>query len=300
MTCVDLFSGLGGFSEGAKDSGANVLWAANHWPEAVRWHAQNHPGTTHACEDLHRVNWTKVPDHEVLLASPCCQGHSRARGKDRPHHDSARSTAWAVVDAAEAKRPDWIVVENVPEFLKWALFPSFQDALQRLGYCFEARVLDASEFGVPQSRKRVFIICSRNRRAVKWPAGRCSCVPCAREVIQWHSGQWSKVGEKCPATIRKWELGRAALGEEFLLAYYGNERGGRSVDRPFGTITTRDRFAVVKGDRLRMLTVSECRRAMGFPDTYQIPSNRRLAVHLLGNAVCPPVAAAIISALRAQ
>ncbi len=81
------------------------------------------------------------------------------------------------------------------------------------------------------------------------------------------------------------------------MAYYGNERGGRSLDRPLGTVTTRDRYAVVDGYLMRMLTVDEYRAAMGFPASYVLPANRRLATHLLGNAVCPQVACDLITAL---
>jgi DNA (cytosine-5)-methyltransferase 1 len=94
---VDLFAGLGGFSTGATQAGARVVWAANHWRAAVDLHAANHPGTEHACQDLHQTDWSTVPAHDILLASPACQGHSHARGKERPHHDAQRSTAWAVV-----------------------------------------------------------------------------------------------------------------------------------------------------------------------------------------------------------
>ena len=75
-------------------------------------------------------------------------------------------------------------------------------------------------------------------------------------------------------------------------------RGGRSLDRPIGTITTRDRWAIVDGDRMRMLSAHECRAAMGFPADYILPDQHRLAVHMLGNAVCPPVARDVINAIR--
>ena len=45
MRAVDLFAGAGGFSEGARMAGLEVVWAANHWPVAVEWHAANHPDT---------------------------------------------------------------------------------------------------------------------------------------------------------------------------------------------------------------------------------------------------------------
>ena len=62
-------------------AGLDVVWAANHWPDAVRWHEANHPDTQHACQDLPQANWAHVLPHDLLLASPCCQGHAYARGK---------------------------------------------------------------------------------------------------------------------------------------------------------------------------------------------------------------------------
>lgn len=92
----------------------------------------------------------------------------------------------------------------------------------------------------------------------------------------------------------------AANGEQFLAPYYGSGSGetGRSLSRPIGTITTRDRWAVINGDHMRMLNVAEARRAMGFPETYQLPDQHRLAMHMLGNAVCPPVACDVITAIK--
>ena len=127
---VDLFAGSGGFSEGGRQAGVKVLWAANHCPIAVDCHSRNHHGTEHACQDLHQANWSLVPRHSLLLASPCCQGHTRARGKDKPQHDASRSTAWAVVSCCEYHRPREFIVENVPEFREWALYPAWQSAMQ--------------------------------------------------------------------------------------------------------------------------------------------------------------------------
>jgi site-specific DNA-cytosine methylase len=76
--------------------------------------------------------------------------------------------------------------------------------------------------------------------------------------------------------------------------------GWRSLHRPIGTITTRDRHAVIDGERMRMLSVPEARAAMGFPASYVLPDNQRTAMHMLGNAVCPPVARDVINAIREQ
>lgn len=64
------------------------------------------------------------------------------------------------------------------------------------------------------------------------------------------------------------------------------------------TITMRDRWAIIDGDRMRMISVTEASRAMGFPDDYILPEQNKLAMHMLGNAVCPPVARDVISAIR--
>lgn len=105
MRCIDLFAGLGGFSEGARQAGLQVLWGANHSAPAVYWHSINHPLATHACQDLQQCDFRQAPAHDVLLAAPACQGHTPARGAEKPHHDAQRATAWAVITCAEVHRP---------------------------------------------------------------------------------------------------------------------------------------------------------------------------------------------------
>ena len=298
MTCVDLFAGAGGFSEGARRAGCRVVWAANHWRAAVDCHVQNHPETEHSCQDLQQANWDVVPRHDLLLASPCCQGHSRARGTDRPHHDAARATAWAVVSCAEAHRPEFVVVENVPEFAQWVLYTAWTAALKALGYSLSGDIHDAADYGVPQHRRRLFVIGVRGKSPRWLRCPRRDHVP-ASMIIDPKAGGWSPVAEKVAATRARIAAGRADHGRRFLMAYYGNEKGGRSLDRPIGTVTTRDRYALVDGDLMRMLTAGEYRAAMGFPGSYRLPSSTTIAKRLLGNAVCPPVAEGLIRQLAA-
>lgn len=298
MRAIDLFAGAGGFSAGATMAGVRVVWAANHWRAAVDVHAANHPDVQHACQDLHQANWCDVPAHDLLLASPACQGHSRARGKDRPHHDAQRSTAWAVVSAAECHRPAAVIVENVPEFAKWPLYPAWCSAMQALGYALAPMILDAADHGVPQHRRRLFVVGTRSRHPVALALPQREHVP-ASAVIEWDRGTWSAVERpgRAERTLRRIRAGRATHGERFVTAYYGSERGGRSLDRPLGTLTTRDRYAVIDGSRMRMLTAGECRAAMGFPPDYRLPERHREAVHMLGNAVVPAVARDVIGAV---
>lgn len=303
MKAIDLFAGAGGFSTGARMAGCEVVWAANHWQAAVNAHAENHPNTIHACQDLHQANWIEVPAHDLLLASPCCQGHSKARGKEHsnPQHDASRSTAWAVVSAAEAHRPSVSIIENVPEFLKWVLYPAWKSAMESLGYCLSPHIVDAADHGVPQNRERLFIVATKSKQPLILNFEKKDHVS-ALSFIDFDAGKWSEINRhgRAVATLKRVEQGRKVHGRQFISSYYGNERGGRSLHRPIGTITTRDRHAIINGDRMRMLSVRENRIAMGFPDDYILPSQHRLAVHLLGNAVAPPVARDFIQAVRSR
>ncbi len=299
LTAIDLFAGCGGSTTGAQAAGVRVLWAANHWQAAVDIHRANHPGVEHSCQDLHQADWSAVPGMDVVLASPACQGHSKARGQDRPHHDRDRATAWAVVSCAEFHRPKFIVVENVPEFRRWRLYPAWRCSLEMLGYALSEEILNASACGVPQDRRRLFIIGARGRVPFTVVAPNHPPAP-ASSFINFSVGRWSKVFRpgRADSTVARWRDGHARFGDRFVMSFYGNTLTARSIDRPIGTMTTRDRWAVVNGDRMRMLTVDECRAGMGFPADYILPANHRLAVHLLGNAVCPAVEEHVLAQLR--
>lgn len=302
MICVDLFAGLGGFTEAAMNAGHSVVWAANHWPAAVAVHERNHPGVVHSCQDLQQADFTRVPSHDVLMASPACQGHSYARGVDLPRHDALRCTAWAVVTAAEVHRPPLVVVENVAGFLEWVLFPAWVDALKRLGYQVEWHLLDAADFGVPQNRVRLFVVARRGRRPLGLVFGSGAEVVPASSFVEMDSGVWSRVSRpgRSKATLARVRRGRAELGKCFLMPYYSGGSGltGRSMERPIGTITTRARWAVVRGNEMRMLSVDETRAAMGFRASYELPKSKSLAIFMLGNAVCPAVGAAVLKEIE--
>lgn len=301
MRAVDLFAGAGGFSTGAVMAGCTVVWAANHWPAAVAVHAQNHPDTEHACQDLHQTDWSTVPPHDLLMASPACQGHSRARGKDRPHHDAMRSTAWAVVSAAEYHRPAVALVENVSDFTRWTLFPAWCHAMQALGYAIAPHLIDAADHGVPQHRERLFLVLTRSKHPLELSLAKREFAP-ASSVIDFGAGAWTHVDKpgRARATLDRVCTARARFGSRFVMPYYGSGSGltGRCLSRPIGTITTKNRWGVVDGNRMRMVLADETRGFMGFPVAYALPAGVTQATFMLGNAVCPPVARDVIQALK--
>lgn len=301
-TAIDLFAGLGGWSTGARAAGVQVLWAANHWPEAVKWHAANHKETEHVCQDLHQARWEQVPKHDLLLASPCCQGHSKARGKKsgNPQHDSSRSTAWAVVSALEFHQPEAGVIENVQEFMEWALYPPWLAAVQALGYQVAPHIVDCADLGVPQHRVRLFLVLTRSKAPLMLELHRRQHVPAA-SFLDFDAGRWSPIEKpgRAQATLGRVRNGRERFGERFIMPYYGKGSGttGRDINRPIGTITTLDRWALVDGNRMRMLSANEALAAMSFPPDTLRPDNHRLTMHMAGNAVPPLAGQRVIEAL---
>lgn len=300
MRAVDLFAGWGGLTTGAEQAGVQVVWAGNHWPIAVKTHAANHPGAIHVCQDLRQADWSSLPEFDLLCAAPACQGHSNASQPGRrPYHDAMRATAWAVVDCADATMPAAILVENVPQFRNWRLYPQWRASLEALGYRVEERVLLASKFGVPQRRHRLFVFATRNDRVVK-PLSPSESEPgfepCLESVPESVWKPMSKATKGMKARVAK---GRAKHGDRFLTQQVTNHPGV-PLSEPIRTITTAaQHWNLVEGNRYRALTGRELARGMGFPDSYKWDASLSISdvTRGLGNAVCPPVAAAAVAAL---
>lgn len=299
MKAIDLFAGLGGFTQAAQSVGIDVVWAANHSPLAVEFHARNHPTVAHSCQDLQQADFTQVPEHDLLLASPCCQGHFPGNAGSR--HDASRATAWAVVSALEAKGAAVAVVENIPQFRSWKLYPVWKQALEVLGYSVAEVISDAADFEVPQHRVRLFVLATKSRHPISLNLARGHHRP-VRDFIEWDSHCWSPVNRRGRSlkTLDRIRNGRKQHGSCFVAPYYSTGSGttGRSLDRPIGTITTRARWSIVRDDQMRMFQPSELRSLMSFPTSYQLPTCKAKAEQLLGNAVCPGQGAGILSALQ--
>lgn len=307
LTAIDLFAGMGGLTEGAEMAGVRVVWAANHWREAVATHAANHPAAAHECQDLQQANFAQVPKHDLLLAAPACQGHAHARGTERPHHDDARATAWAVIAALEMHRPPLAVIENVREFRDWLLFPAWRAATEALGYSMTLIERNTADHGVPQERWRLFVILTRSRHAITIKLEDRPHVG-FNTVAEWDFPVWSQIEKpnRAPATLARIASARRRFGDRFVMPYYGSGSGltGRCLSRPIGTITTRERWALVDGDRMRMIHARECLAAQGFRRDYKLPAPagmtpskaNKLAIFMIGNAVSPVQACDVITA----
>jgi DNA (cytosine-5)-methyltransferase 1 len=286
---IDLFCGGGGTTLGAEWAGLRVVAALNHWQPAYDTHRAAHPNVLHFREDANLVNPIVFPGHSYLLASPSCTGHTRARGKERPHHEAARSTAFCVIRLAEYHKPAVVIVENVPEFLKWDCYKGWRLMLRGLGYKVHENIMQAHHCGVPSSRTRVIITAVRGRHALKLRPGRHDPIP-ARTIVDLEKGTWGKIADLCTNTRRRIAAGRRQHGEVFIASYYSGEKGGHSLDAVLGAITTKDRHMIVRGDEGRMLSIEETMRAMSFPVDYPLQGTKVERMKLLGNANPPKFA----------
>jgi DNA (cytosine-5)-methyltransferase 1 len=189
------------------------------------------------------------------------------------------------------------VVENVPTFRRWQLYPLWRSALEALGYDLTEQLLNAADCGVPQERERLIVVGVRDGDAPAILSPGLPRVP-ASTILDLESGSWSPIRKegRSAKTLARVEAGRARFGRRFLAPYYSRGSGetGRSLDRPIGTITTKARWSIIDGERMRMLTLEENRRAMGFPGDYVLRGSAVEQLKQLGNAVPPGLARVVV------
>lgn len=312
LSAVDLFCGAGGASAGARLAGVEVAAAVDTWPLAAKVYEDNFPSAQHhlsRAEDLDpRALKGNLPAAlDLLIASPECTSHTCARGNGA-RSEASRMTAFEVIRYARALAPRWIVVENVIHMRSWSRYAEWLAALEALGYHLSEQILNAADFGVPQSRKRLFVCADRQAKPLPIRIPRTHR-QFARAILDLNgsfsfSPLRSKRRAKSTLARARRAIKKIGPGTPFLLVYYGSDGSGgwQGLDVPLRTVTTVDRFAIVRpktrGYEMRMLQVGELRKAMGFPAGFVLRhGTRRDRIHLLGNAVCPPVMAAVIRSL---
>lgn len=159
-----MFAGIGGFRAGLTRAGgfqcvghceidkyANASYCAVHHPEKEERYYQ----------DARKIDPDDLPDFDLLCGGFPCQAFSNA-GKRRGFEDARGTLFFEIARLAQARRPAYLLLENVPGLLshdKGRTFSAILATLNDLGYRVEWMVLNSKHFGVPQSRKRVFLIC---------------------------------------------------------------------------------------------------------------------------------------------
>mgnify|MGYP000550028551 CR=1 FL=1 len=160
----------------------------NHNPRALEMHRLNFPTVPTICDDVWNVDtvWD-IPRGPVryLWASPACQHFSSARThRATPREEQQRALCEVVIPFMEARKPETVFIENIERWAKWGpldehgdpipelegtFFNPFVERIRALGYSCEWRVLNSAEYGMPTSRKRLYMICRANGKAPVWP-----------------------------------------------------------------------------------------------------------------------------------
>lgn len=177
LKTIELFAGVGGFRIGLErasnpNTHFDIVWS-NQWePSTKKQHASEVYAArfgfeNHSNEDIAiEVEKDNIPDHDVLVGGFPCQDYSVASSLKNSHGIVGKKGVlwWEIQKILAKKSPKYLILENVDRLLKSPAsqrgrdFAIILSSLNSLGYAVEWRVIDASEYGMPQRRKRVFIV----------------------------------------------------------------------------------------------------------------------------------------------
>lgn len=313
---VDLFSGAGGLSLGLKQAGWSTLLACEFDAAAAATYRANFENEV-ICQDIREIDWSSLVGKVDLVAGgPPCQPFSVA-GNQRASADS-RDMLPEFVRAVRQIRPALFLMENVAGLVSSrnsTYFAGKVKELSRLGYEVSWAVLDASDYGVPQSRKRVIVLGSRQGRVSHPEAthgpGKVRRVPSGTVVGTEPAGLPNHAITTYAANpvLRPspWAGmlvnggGRPVNLEEPSPTIPASAGGNRThIVDPLGVL--RDyhahliaggapRSGVVQG--VRRLTVQESARLQTFPDSFHFVGKPSAKYRQIGNAVPPKLGEAV-------
>lgn len=337
---IDLFAGVGGLSLGFEKKGFDVVLANEYDASIAASYIANHKNTKMIVGDITSLDledtFGKLAGTiDVVIGGPPCQGFSQ-KGQRKTIHDERNFLFKYYVSVVELVNPKYFVMENVPNLLtaEGGYFRhEIEELFNKLGYSLEYGVLNASDYGVPQNRRRAIIIGKLDGDAPKLP------VPKRNKVTIWdaisdlaylESGEGSEEQEykypadsdyekmlrkdssklfnhiatkHSPLALERLALippnaGREVLPKEHLTkSIYSGTWTRMKKDEISVTITTR--FDTPSSGKFthpflnRAITVREAARIQSFPDDFHFVGNKGSQMKQVGNAVPPLLAAAI-------
>jgi DNA (cytosine-5)-methyltransferase 1 len=163
MRVASLFAGAGGLDLGFKSAGHTIVWANDFDADSCTTYRNNLGDHIH-CGDIALFDSNDLPDFDILIGGFPCQGFSRAN-VNKKADDDRNNLYLHVIRFLEVKKPKFFCLENVRGIItlnRGGDFEEIQTALIELGYTVQFKVLNAADFGVPQSRVRVIIVGIRN------------------------------------------------------------------------------------------------------------------------------------------
>jgi len=296
MTFIDLFAGIGGFRLALESLRGKCVYS-NEWDKYARQVYYENYGEI-PDGDITKIDESAIPEHDILCAGFPCQAFSIS-GKQKGFEDSRGTLFFDVARIVKCKKPKIIFMENVKNFAthdNGKTLAVIENIIKELGYSFSYQVLNAVNYGVPQNRERIYMICFRNdigierfqfpkpfkltkhvedyllpeeQIAEKYYVDRPD-IYISRESDNEYSEKPLKLG-----IVNKGGQGEriySTKGIAITLSAYG------------GGVFAKTGGYLVNG-RYRRLVPRECARIMGYPDEFKIVSNDNQAYKQFGNSV---------------
>ncbi len=306
---VDLFAGIGGFHLALHSFGAECVFASEWDVDAQAIYQDNFAIMPHG--DITQIQAGDIPPHDILCAGFPCQAFSIS-GKQRGFDDTRGTLFFDVVRIAKHHQPKILLLENVKNFAKHDngnTLRIVQKTLTEMGYTVYYTVLNASHFGMPQKRERIYVVAIRNDMPCTdfiFPSRKNTAVSLQeymgdtpdniQKTIIHKPIHWTPVNpqsafytQHCNKPMRIGTYNKGGQGERVYCAHghaitlsaYGGGIGAKT--------------GMYKIDKqVRKLTPRECARISGFPESYKISTNPNTAYKQFGNTVVVDVVQYII------
>ena len=291
LKCADLFCGIGGFHQAARNLGHEVVFACDIDAEARRAYHANYG--IEPAGDIAAVAPEDVPDHDLLFAGFPCQPFSII-GQRQGLADPRGTLFFEALRLIRAKRPRGVVLENVKQLTTaqgGKVIATILNGLREAGYAAEHRVLNALDFGLPQKRERTIIVASlRPFERFPWPNEKAPMRPLA-DLLEKRPDRKHYVSDY----IRRSKNHRQTLPSP---AMWHENKGGNISSHPWSCALRAGasyNYLLVDGERRP--TPREMLRLQGFPDAFRIVSNDGQTRKQAGNAVPVPLVQAVMERL---
>lgn len=294
----DLFSGLGGATIGAQNHGYTPVWGIEKDERLTRTAESNfrHDIIT---SDILSVDPRKLESVDVLHASPPCVNFSSARGCRAELKEIDLAFAGKIAEFVHVMNPYIVTIENVPMYCRSQACIELLKMLNEEGYATKIYNLNASLFGVPQSRNRTIIFAGRDG------AGHDLNRVYEYLPVSWHTAIEDLVPYLQPSNFAPWQLDAFkkkgfdinTVGCQYIVDGQ-NSRGRvslptiRKAHEPSFTIVASVHKAPIRVwlryKDIRQLNVRALARIQTFPDWYSFSGQRKIDLIGIGNAV-PPI-----------
>ncbi|EKQ06205.1 C-5 cytosine-specific DNA methylase [Lacticaseibacillus paracasei] len=163
INAIDLFAGCGGLTEGLEQAGITVKYAVELDPRISKIYEGNHHKTIMINSDIRRISdddFRRMGHVDIVAGCPPCQGFTQMNrnNKRRAYSDKRNILIEEYLRAVKIIKPNFIMMENVPQIIYYDRFNSMLEELKEIGYSIDFKEINVKDFGIPQSRRRLVLI----------------------------------------------------------------------------------------------------------------------------------------------